>query len=98
MYLLYHAYMYLEFLILACTIYILAPNPNNPLSDNSREKQVELLNRCLNDYPKGIIIGKDTTIGRYVIGEHELSMEKVTYHIGFSRKPGWLEEDSGSIN
>ena len=73
-------------------------NPNNPLSDNSREKQVELLNRCLNDYPKGIIIGKDTTIGRYVIGEHELSMEKVTYHIGFSRKPGWLEEDSGSIS
>ena len=59
---------------------------------------MELLNRCLNDYPKGIIIGKDTTIGRYVIGEHELSMEKVTYHIGFSRKPGWLEEDSGSID
>lgn len=27
-------------------------NPNNPLSDNSREKQVELLNRCLNDYSK----------------------------------------------
>ena len=24
--LLYHAYVYLEFLILACTIYILAPN------------------------------------------------------------------------
>jgi len=41
---------------------------------------------------KGIIMGKDTTIGRYVIGEHELTMEKVTYHIGFSRKPGWMEE------
>ena len=26
MFLLYHAYVYLEFLILACTIYILAPN------------------------------------------------------------------------
>ena len=25
--LLYHAYVYLEFLILACTIYILAPHP-----------------------------------------------------------------------
>jgi len=25
MFLLYHAYVYLEFLILACTIYILAP-------------------------------------------------------------------------
>ena len=28
MFLLYHAYVYLEFLILACTIYILAPRPS----------------------------------------------------------------------
>lgn len=67
-------------------------NPNNPLSDQSREEQTKLLNRCLNDYPKGIIIGKDTTIGRYLIGEHELTMEKVTYHVGFPRKPAWEEE------
>lgn len=65
-------------------------NPNNPLSDSSREEQLALLNRCLNDYPKGIIIGKDITIGRYMIGEHELTMEKVTYHVGFKRKPAWL--------
>lgn len=64
-------------------------NPNAPLSDESREAQVELLNRCLNDYPKGTIIGKDITIGRYMIGEHELTMEKVTYHVGFTRKPAW---------
>ncbi len=67
-------------------------NPNNPLSEKSREEQAELLNRCLNDYPKGIIIGKDVTIGRYMIGEHELVMEKVTYHIGFERKPLWEQE------
>lgn len=67
-------------------------NPNNPLSDQSREEQVALLNRCLNDYPKGIIIGKDIAIGRYMIGEHELTMEKVTYHIGFERKPSWIEK------
>ncbi len=67
-------------------------NPNNPLSEKSREEQAELLNRCLNDYPKGIIIGKDVTIGRYMIGEHELIMEKVTYHIGFERKPMWEQE------
>lgn len=70
-------------------------NPNNPLSDQSRERQIALLNRCLNDYPKGVILGKDITIGRYMIGEHELTMEKVTYHIGFARKPAWeggLEE------
>lgn len=69
-------------------------NPNNPLSDQSRQEQVELLNRCLNDYPKGIIIGKDITIGRYLIGEHELTMEKITYHIGFTRKPMWESDGS----
>ena len=42
-------------------------NPNNPLSDQSREEQVKLLNKCLNDYPKGIIIGRDITLGRYQI-------------------------------
>lgn len=67
-------------------------NPNHPLSDQSREAQVQLLNRCLNGYPKGIIIGRDITVGRYLIGEHELTMEKITYHVGFSRKPGWEEE------
>ena len=66
-------------------------NPNNPLSDQAKEAQVELLNRCLNDYPKGIIIGKDITVGRYMIGEHELTMERVTYHVGFPRKPSWEE-------
>lgn len=67
-------------------------NPNNPLSEQSREAQMAILNRCLNDYPKGIIIAKDVTIGRYMIGEHELTMEKVTYHVGFERKPSWDEE------
>lgn len=69
-------------------------NPNNPLSDQSKEQQIALLNRCLNDYPKGIILGKDITIGRYMIGEHELTMEKVTYHIGFARKPAWEDGNS----
>lgn len=67
-------------------------NPNNPLSDQSKEAQVDLLNRCLNDYPKGIIIGKDISVGRYMLGEHELTMEKITYHVGFPRKPAWENE------
>ena len=67
-------------------------NPNHPLSDQSREAQAALLNKCLNDYPKGVIIGKDITVGRYLIGEHELTMEKITYHVGFTRKPAWEQE------
>lgn len=70
-------------------------NPNNPLSDQSREEQAALLNRCLNDYPKGMIIGKDITVGRYLIGDHELTMERITYHVGFPRKPAWEEEMKG---
>jgi len=50
--LLYHAYVYLEFLILACTIYILAPNLLKDLLDKSyhlvlggfsKKKQKEIL-------------------------------------------------------
>jgi len=67
-------------------------NPNKPLSDEARAQQVKLLNRCLNEYPKGVIIGTDRTIGRYQIGEHELVMEKITYHVGFARKPMWEDE------
>lgn len=67
-------------------------NPNNPLSSESRSEQAKLLNRCLSDYPKGTIIGKDISIGRFLLGEHELTMEKITYHVGFSRKPSWLED------
>ncbi|MDR0307978.1 MAG: hypothetical protein LBI42_14225 [Chitinispirillales bacterium] len=67
-------------------------NPNIILSDDARQSQVTLLNRCLNDYPKGIIIGKDIAIGRYLMGEHELVMQKTIYHVGFARKPAWLDE------
>ncbi len=67
-------------------------NPNNPLSERAKQEQVLLLNKCLNGSPRGVIIGKDTTVGRYLIGEHEFIMEKVAYHIGFTRKPPWEEE------
>ncbi len=69
-------------------------NPNNPVSEESRAQQLELLNRCLNDFPKGKIIGIDRSIGRYQVGEHELTMEKMTYHIGFKRRPIWDTEEN----
>lgn len=64
-------------------------NPAISLSEDAKIQQVALLNRCLNQLPKGIIIGKDIAIGTYKIGEHEFTMERVTYHIGFERKPSW---------
>ena len=40
--LLYHAYVYLEFLILACTIYILAPTSSTKVSETSYEYVIKL--------------------------------------------------------
>lgn len=64
-------------------------NPNTPLSDEARQQQADLLNRCLNDYPQGMILAKDISIGSYLVGDHQLTMERITYHIGFPRKPVW---------
>ncbi|MDR1218862.1 MAG: hypothetical protein LBK73_04550 [Treponema sp.] len=62
-------------------------DPNNPLSEEKQLEQVEHLNKLLSGYPKGTIIGKDTAIGRFMLGEHELCMQRTSYHIAFSRKP-----------
>ena len=67
-------------------------NPNVLLADEGRDSQMELLNKCLNDYPKGVIIGKDIAIGRYMLGEHELTLQRTVYHVGFLRKPAWVDE------
>lgn len=65
-------------------------NPNNPVNEEQTERQMNLLNRCLNESPKGRIIGKDISVGIFQIGEHQLSLQRVTYHIGFKRQPAWL--------
>lgn len=74
------------------TVTLGSVNPNQPLSEESRKKQAALLNRCLSESPKGVIIGKDTTIGRFSIGEHELTLQQTSYHVGFDRKPLWLSD------
>jgi len=75
------------------TVSVGSVNPNVLLSDETRDAQMALLNRCLNDFPKGVIIGKDITIGRFMLGEHELTMQRTLYHVGFPRRPMWLGEE-----
>ena len=66
-------------------------NPNHPLSDQEKQKQIDELNRCLNESPKGRIIAFDRSVGQFVVGQHEFIMEKITYHVGFKRKTYWIE-------
>lgn len=67
-------------------------DPNTILSDEKRDEQLTHLNRCLQEFPRGKIIGKDVTIGTFKIGDHQLVTEKTTYHIGFTRRPIWLDD------
>ena len=51
-----------------------------------------LINRCLSDYPKGKIIGVEKSFSILQIGEHNVVLQWTTYHVGFIRRPLWLEE------
>ena len=67
-------------------------NPNNPLTEEQMEAQMVTLNKCLSQSPKGRIIGKEVSTVLFRVGDHEISMQKVTYHVGFRKKPFWLTE------
>ena len=54
---------------------------------------MELLNRCLSDYPKGRIIGREMSFDVLTTKSgHQVVLEKVTYHVGFERRPAWIEK------
>lgn len=65
-------------------------NPEKVVTDAEIEKQVNLLNKCLQEYPKGKIIGIERNFFILNIGEHQVIMQYTVYHIGFKRKPDWL--------
>lgn len=66
-------------------------NPEATPDEAKYEKQLELLNRCLTDAPKGKIIGQEKSFYLLNLGEHQVVMQYIVYHIGFPRKPCWLE-------
>ncbi len=63
-------------------------DPNNPMLDEKKNEQITMLNNYLNGYPKGKIIGKDVSFGVFQMGEHQLTMQSTTYHVGFERQIG----------
>ncbi len=65
-------------------------NPEAQPDENKYNEQIALLNRCLNEYPKGKIIGQEKNFYILNIGEHQVVMQYIVYHIGFIRKPVWL--------
>lgn len=66
-------------------------NPGNIISEDDIQKAMDLLNRCLNEPPKGRIIGVEKSFKILNIGEHQAVLQWISYHIGFTRKPAWLD-------
>lgn len=62
-------------------------NPNTPPSEKEMEDQIALLNKYLNEPPRGKIIGREINVGVFKFGEHQIILQKITYHVGFQRKP-----------
>lgn len=66
-------------------------NPERVHSEEEVQKAADLLNRCLSETPKGKIIGLEKNFSILNIGEHQVVLQFMVYHIGFPRKPFWLE-------
>lgn len=65
-------------------------NPNNSMSEEDINASLELLNRCLSETPRGVIMGIEKNFSLFNLGEHQVVQQWTVYHIGFSRKPVWL--------
>lgn len=63
------------------------------MSEAVLQRQQALLNRCLAETPRGRIIGLEKTFSLLNIGEHQVVLQAMIYHIGFERRPYWLPEE-----
>lgn len=66
-------------------------DPEALRSDAEVEQAMILLNRCLHEAPRGRILGIEKTFTLLNIGEHQVVLQCLIYHIGWPRRPLWLE-------
>ncbi len=67
-------------------------NPAQLQSDGQIAEAMALLNRCLSEPPKGKIVGVEKSFAILQVGEHNVVLQWVTYHVGFPRRPYWMDE------
>ena len=67
-------------------------NPARMCTPEEIEKATALLNRCLNDIPKGTILALEKSFAALQVGEHQVVLQWIVYHVGFPRKPAWLQD------
>jgi len=67
-------------------------NPAQVVSEEEVQKAMDLLNKCLAGPPPGTIIGIEKSFKILNIGEHQAVLQWIVYHVGFARKPVWLDD------
>ena len=67
-------------------------NPENAPDEKKYQEQMEFLNRCLKEVPAGKIVGQEKNFYLLNLGEHQVVMQYIVYHVGFRRKPGWIKD------
>lgn len=67
-------------------------NPNRICTPAEIEEKTAVLNRCLSDTPKGAIIAVEKSFTVLQMGEHQVVLQWVVYHVGFKRKPFWIND------
>jgi len=70
-------------------------DPEKLASDEAVQAEADLLNRCLTETPRGRIIGIEKNFTLLNIGEHQVVLQALVYHVGFARKPYWLVDGGG---
>lgn len=66
-------------------------NPQNMRTEAEVQEAMDLVNRCLGGTPRGYVLGVEKSFGLYNVGEHQIVLQYAVYHIGFARKPSYLE-------
>ncbi|MDR3641575.1 MAG: hypothetical protein P4L39_09670 [Humidesulfovibrio sp.] len=67
-------------------------NPSRMCTADEIEAATALLNKCLSDTPKGFLMAIEKSFAVLQMGEHQVVLQWIVYHVGFPRKPIWLED------
>lgn len=66
-------------------------DPNSTYTEEQANQDLGMLNKCLNNFPKGRIIACEKNFNVLNLGEHQVVQQWVVYHVGFEKKPLWME-------
>jgi hypothetical protein len=68
-------------------IVIGSDNPERLCTKAEVDAATSLLNDCLNGTPRGTVVGVEKSFTLVRVGEHQVVLQWLAYHVGFPRRP-----------